>query len=413
MKITKSRYGEFTLRKHQKDILPTLYEADNYLLAWSMRLGKSLPVLIAAIRHKGNILIVCPAKAQAGWNDTITKGRFDNSRITVISQDSLHKIPKKKKFESVIIDEIHCYRAYSERFKLLRNFTKKASKVFGLTGTPIDRAGEELFYPIMLLDNGLKFGTNKTTFYRNWCYPVDKYNYALREGKREAFTNLIMRNADTMKADYKEPKSVVIDFDLTDIQEFYMSVLLNEGIPQFLKDTSIVYNKATIYNKILQIEGGFFLENGTVHTGIYTNKWRAFNDLAKRLKGKKVVWWYYYNCEKNVIATLLGNLGIRNEFYSDKSRREFQEGDLNAIIAHTRSASTGVDLSKGDAMVYCTVPVSGIDNQQSAARFSVSGSEETKTIYTLSANKGRSKELIKLMEKKKRIQKSFYNQHIE
>lgn len=405
--LIRRRYGEFVLKQHQHDILPVLDNADHYLLVWAMRMGKSLPALIAALKVPGNVLIVCPVKAIAGWKETISKGNFPEERVTVISQDSLHQLGRQK-FSSIIIDEIHCYRAYSSRFKLLRTYTQAAHKVIGLTGTPLDKAGLEFFYPMQLLDNGERFGTRKQAFLDFWGYQVDKYNYALREDKRGAFTNLIMRNADVQESNYLSPQVQKVYFGLTPEQEKCMTQLRKGDLPDWIKNREAVYNKAIIYNKILQLEGGFFIEDNITHDHIETTKWDTFRTLIESLRGKRIIIWVNYIYEKKLVKDILAEMGFKAKLYKEKTRQEFQNGHLDAIIAHTKSASAGVDLSQGEVMVFTTPTDSGINYQQSAARFCVEGGLDRKTIYFVIGKGGRSGEVMNLLSSKATVQELFY-----
>lgn len=127
------------LFKHQEQFMKE--NPDKALLAWEMRVGKSLPASIW-IDHPcrvGNTYIVTPKQNKKDWLDFKTKA-------TVLSKEEFKKLAKEiKNPTAIVIDEIHYFasplflRGRSQLATALYTLIKENPNmhVLGLTGTPI------------------------------------------------------------------------------------------------------------------------------------------------------------------------------------------------------------------------------------------------------------------------------------
>lgn len=126
-----------TLYQHQKDFL--LKNPNKSLLAWEMRVGKSLPasIWIDHPSRSGNTYIITPKQNKKDWIKFGTKA-------TVLSKEEFKKTIIKNP-TAIVIDEFHYFasplfiKGRSQLATKLYNLVKEYPDmhILGLTGTPI------------------------------------------------------------------------------------------------------------------------------------------------------------------------------------------------------------------------------------------------------------------------------------
>ena len=181
------------LRGYQKSAAAYLLATKRGMLAFSMRLGKSLTSL--AVIQKTNsypCLIVAPANLKLNWKAeilkvfenvsesdiTILKGRKSaedqhaDNKFVIVNYDILNfrlDELKKVKYKGIIADEFHyCGSPDSSRTKSLKALAKSVPYVIGLTGTPVQNHTKEM---ASLLDalGYIKYFGGKTAFLNRYC----------------------------------------------------------------------------------------------------------------------------------------------------------------------------------------------------------------------------------------------------
>ena len=75
-------------------------------------------------------------------------------------------------FDAVIIDELSSFKSpKAQRFKALRKYITRSSRVIGLTGTPAPNGLIDLWSQIYLLDSGERLGKTVTGFRERYFVP--------------------------------------------------------------------------------------------------------------------------------------------------------------------------------------------------------------------------------------------------
>ena len=138
-----------------------------------MRAGKTLPVckyISDWVKEFPNdpVLVVCPSDITDVWIAQLDELEVDREKYSIIGQGMLsHREPEefREEFDNpyklIVVDEIHGYREFSQRYKNLKYLSKNSCKRIGLTATPFDKNLQEMFYPIQWLDKGELLGTEQ------------------------------------------------------------------------------------------------------------------------------------------------------------------------------------------------------------------------------------------------------------
>lgn len=421
------------LRPDQRRILPTLLRESHFCLLWNMRLGKTLPVCIAAEVKGKNVLIVAPPKVLATgvWDKNLNiinaSDKFDiisSGRLTKEYEDQL----LTKDYDFVIIDELHQYRGNTQRTRILSKITSKADVVIGLTGTPFDKNLHEIFYPWKLLDGGELFGTNRTNFNNTYCMKEDPYDlrsdWVLRPEMYNLIVDAIKPNMDRVlkKEEIIEPETIIHNYNLTDTQkELYRDLDAREPI-EFFDDENVEFKGGVIKEKKYQLCSGFllhtflesdpsgklpYIEDKVVMRGIPTYKWDLFRELIEK-ETKKFVIWVRYIEEYRLVLENVGSKRVKR--FTPTSLKMLESGVLDGIVAHPRSAGVGVDISCADAAYFVTETPSNIDQSQARARLSVLGGTDRKTLHYMVAYEPQSKKLRNKMKEKRAKMETFLDE---
>lgn len=423
MKRNGLKYGRITLRPMQREIIPKIVERNYYCLSWSMRTGKTFPLLIAASLQGGNILIVCPPNCIPVWESAITKLEITNSYKIISSgkvgmpkyiQECLKYAPR-----TLIIDEIHQYRSFTNRFKGLMKIRRTAQFCYAATGTIIDKDFDEIFYIVQLLDEGELLGTNRSVFREKLCNPYkvgNRINWKMKPELEEAFKRLVFEFISVHRSDKVQPPQVLKHFyHLTKEQKELITDLekpVNRRKYQGrVNGENLLVEGAGRKQKILQITSGFWIGENETYRGIPTNKFGLLRDIFKNIIGKtKAIVWVRFIEEYHLVYTTLKDIRNINK-YNKANLEALNNGTLDTLICHPKSAGVGVDISVAQHALFLTESWSNVDSLQAKARLDSYEGKETKTIHYLLAHTRETLSTRQLMEKKEKKINDIYENH--
>ena len=410
-----------TLRPKQTEVIPKLLSSDYFCLCHVMRSGKSIPLALAAHLRGGKTLIVCPPRVFDSWGKTLSMLKIDTHMI-ILSSGVLHNKETVKRiiednFTTLIIDEIHQYRAYSKRFQGLMKIRKAVKYCYGATGTMFDKDYDELFYPIMLLDKGELCGTNRQTFREQLCKPIVKgtiTTWEMQIGHIRPFTQLMDRFIDRYNPEeVKRPYVKKYFYELTDLQKHWIKNLASrpedrEEIKE-VDGHNLFLEAVAAQQKIMQITSGFYLMDKDIRT-LKTNKFDLLVKLLNSFGKEQAVIWVRYKYEYTLVKEYVNKNceGRRAEIFNKKTFSLFEKNQFDTLIAHPKSAGVGIDISMAKHAVFITESLSNIDGQQAAARLSYFGGEDQKFIHYLLTETDHVLNTRKLMTKKEKKTLDFY-----
>lgn len=173
---------DYTLHEHQVRAVKHLQNNPRAGLFLPVGAGKTLSVLHTLTPDHLPALVVAPktvaehvwSEEPAKWRPDLTVGAavgspvrretavWSRADLTVISRDNLPwllSILKRSPYKTVVLDESQSFKAKSSaRWKAARAFTRKASYVWAMTGTPAGNGLMDLWAQVYLIDDGHRLG---------------------------------------------------------------------------------------------------------------------------------------------------------------------------------------------------------------------------------------------------------------
>lgn len=248
-KPMESEVINFTLLKHQENLLEKAKDQDAYFLMHSMGTGKTCSTLqllrYKCFQHKRLLrtLVICPLAVTINWSREIEmftkipkdsvkvlKGsgkkreqqlakaiynpatdRNDYPGIIIVNydalvSDSIFEQLKEWNPEVLILDEAHYLKNHkAQRAKQVEILSLKARYKYLLTGTPILNSPLDLFMPYKILDGGATLGKNfftfRSTYFMDsnaaWAHKDNHYpKFVVNPNRVEELNKLIYQKAD-------------------------------------------------------------------------------------------------------------------------------------------------------------------------------------------------------------------------
>ena len=392
-----------TLRDYQIPIVDKgvkcIQDTGWYFMVVGVRSGKTLMALrISKKLDKKHILIVCPPKVIPHWNEEM---EHEDVSYNIISIGQFNKkgagaayIKQYGVPDMLVFDEIHMIRHSSTRTRNIMALSKDVPCKLGFTGTPVDSSVLELFY-IMKYFTGKNspYGNNKLDFYL-------KYGKIKPQavGRREVSANDFTVNTHNFKQCLKHfhkntysflsdkikmPRQEFIAYRLTHYQQSMLKKLRNNiGILE-VDNENVELTALHKTSKAMQIASGFYIrQDESVETLGLSFKYAELLKLLNKHKTRIIIWTQFIY-EQTKILSLLENSEYSVCQFNEKNRIRFNAGEVDILLCHPKSASTGVNISGGEVSIYAGHVPNSIDLIQSMYRMSVYGDESEKIIYHL------------------------------
>jgi len=295
-------------------------------------------------------------------------------------------------FDMIVIDELSSFKSHqAKRFKTLRKYRPKASRVVGLTGTPGNLM--DLWAEIGILDMGERLG-RYIGGYRERFFLPDKrnqsiiYSYKPRAGAAEAIYSLISDICISMKAkDYLDmPKCLChrIEVQMDDQEKKLYGQMEEDMLLPFQEGDVDAVNAASLSGKLLQMANGAVYDENHEVRHIHDRKLDALEDLIESAGGQPVLIAYWYQHDLARIKERFQAVSL------DKSAdiQKWREGKIPIAAIHPASAGHGLNIqSGGHILIWFGLTWSLEFYQQCNARLWRQGQTETVMIYHI-INKG-------------------------
>ena len=216
--IDYTKYSHRPPLEHQKIAIEKLTGSKRFILADDMGLGKTTSTIIAALETGSKkVLIVCPASLKINWQREIENysdrpvfiaegKKFSTEHdFVIVNYDILKNFhdsdPKKKDeslllqsgFDLVILDEAHMIsNVQAQRTKIINSFTKKVSRVWLLTGTPMTSRPMNYYNLLNLIESPVA---------QNWKAYAIRYcqGFQFTAGKRKVWNVMGASNLEELR----------------------------------------------------------------------------------------------------------------------------------------------------------------------------------------------------------------------
>ena len=436
------------LTDDQHNAIDRLYEHDHTMLIAAMGAGKTITALTAIVElmretDMKRFIIFAPLKVAkyvwqqeaakwehtAGVNVTLCTGSPTQREqavkqarggggILVINFDNMawffDTFKRTHGFDGLLIDELSKLKAGGKGFKKMRPYLDSFKWRVGMTGTPCSEDFIGLFYQVMTLDGGARFGKNRKHFLLSYFYPTDYlgYKWDLQDGGAERITAKLSGLVYTVP-DYTHelPKlrhktvGVVLD---SDTLEVYADLQRTHVIdtPYGVQSAD---NAAVLSGKLEQIASGFLYCDDEFKERVGTTVFHHYKiTVCRNLVAKlntNVIICYWFEEELRRLKEAFPDAVELNEAGAMEA---WQRGEIKTLLLQPMSASHGIQLEQGgNTMIYIKPIWSNDIKSQCDARIWRKGQAKEVTIYEIVAVETVDEMIIDRVNGKKVFDKMF------
>lgn len=421
-------------------------------LFWDMGLGKSVVTLTAVsdlidLCEVSRVLVVAPKKvAESTWSGEAGKWEHlsalrvsrvlgtpaqrlaaldAKADVYVISRDNLVWLlsvtTPQNSFDMLVLDELTSFKSSTaKRFKAARRLSAIASRVVGLTGTPIPNGYADLWAEMCCVDLGARLGRYKTKYMDAYFTQIRHDNYVIREDLKAGADKVIRgKIADicmSLKAsDYLTLPAINIidDYILMPPQaEAKYKKLEREKVLVLTEELNqsreiIAVNAAALMNKLSQISNGAVYDDTGNVQEIHEAKIERLKEIIEAADSPVLVY-YQYKHDAARIMTALSNLRIEMLTSQDCLAR-WNRGELDVLLAHPLSAAFGLNMQAGGHYIVWFSTGWNLElYKQANARLHRQGQTKPVTVYNLVCRGTVDELCVAALQRKDNVQEALF-----
>jgi superfamily II DNA or RNA helicase len=356
------------LNQSQEDAVTHIYETGEALLVGQMGSGKTIVALTAMQELLDDsvvsrVLVFAPPAVVSGvwgheykeWSHTsgMTVGLAvgtPKQRLAVVADDSIQVVVMSydvmawffdsclMRFDMLVLDEITKIKGGGAGFKRMRKHIGDFKVRVGMTGTPVSESFEQIFYQVMALDGGCRFGRNKGNWLEKYfTADYNGYNWTIQD---DGATRILDKVDDLVVvlpdyADELPPLEVeYVEIDLDQVSRDYYNQFERDQVNQDVTAD----NAAILVGKLQQIASGFIYDDSGETIHIHDCKTAYLDDLSG-----PCIYVYQFAEELARLMTRYPDGVLYNR--ADDSLARFRDGSITRLFLHPRSAGHGLDLT--------------------------------------------------------------------
>jgi hypothetical protein len=297
------------------------------------------------------------------------------SNKVAISFESVWRITELLKWVDedtfIIVDEAHKVGVTSSKVtKFVMKLTKKTKYVRLLTATPVSNEKLENYYPLLFMLN--VFRKPKKEFEELFVIKQMRQMGSMRFMQIVGYQNehllndminsvavRFTRDKDYLPADYvyKTKKPAM-----------YNKLKKNRMYKADNGEVIELDNSSKLFNAMRCVSHGFLLG---INKQVSKEPFERLNQVLETHNDERVVIFYNYNVELEMLKQLLDKLKRPYSQYNGASKdlKAFKGKDNGVVLAHYKSASTGInDFVIANVTIYNSMPLESINYEQSKAR---------------------------------------------
>ena len=287
---------------------------------------------------------------------------------------------------TLMIDELSCLKANSQRTKAIIKARKYFKRVHALTGTPSPNSLLDLFYPLKVLDGGERLGKFITHFKNKW-FTSDYMGYTWTP-KENAHHEINSAIADICLVRRSEqhleiPSCDIIDCDVTlpaKVMKQYKA-LERQLVIQIQDKVVDAQSAATLVNKLAQFTAGIVYDEDGSEVHLHTAKHTALKKILAKHQPVLVLTRY-----RSEMAALLEAFP-EAEAFDEKRMDDWRAGKIPCFVANPASLSHGIDgiQDSCSVIVWMSLTYSLEQYEQTNARILRTGQDQNSSIYRIMA----------------------------
>lgn len=297
------------------------------------------------------------------------------SNKVAISFESVWRITELLKWVDedtfIIVDEAHKVGVTSSKVtKFVMKLTKKTKYVRLLTATPVSNEKLENYYPLLFMLN--VFRKPKKEFEELFVIKQMRQMGSMRFMQIVGYQNehllndminsvavRFTRDKDYFPADYvyKTKKPAM-----------YNKLKKNRMYKTDNGEVIELDNSSKLFNAMRCVSHGFLLG---INKQVSKEPFERLNQILETHNNERIVIFYNYNVELEMLKQVLDKLKRPYSQYNGASKdlKHFKDKDNGVVLAHYKSASTGInDFVIANVTIYNSMPLESINYEQSKAR---------------------------------------------
>ena len=295
-------------------------------------------------------------------------------------------------FEGVLIDELSKMKGGGKGFKKMRDKLNSFEWRVGMTGTPVSEDFEGLFYQVMTVDAGKRFGKNKQKYLQKYFYQADfqGYDFKLLPDGAERIVEAISDLTHTLPDYRHELPAITSSIHKVTLPEEAMSryrYLVKNGELDTQYGIQYCDNAAVLSGKLEQLASGmlYAVDDFGERIGkefIHSAKMDALEYfLAAVAEPVIICYWYQHELERlRALRPDAVNLGEKDAV------GRWNRGEIEVLLMQPMSASHGIELQFGGSLMIWLKPVWSNDlKSQADARLWRRGQSENVRIVEIVA----------------------------
>ena len=407
VEIDYTKYSHRPPLPHQKEAIEKLAGSKRFILADDMGLGKTTSTIIAALETGAErILIICPASLKINWEREIKN--YSNRPVyiaegknfsiehdfVIVNYDILKNFYDIKDKENsiiyqfnpdlIIIDEAHYVQnGQAQRTKLVNNFSKRADKLWLLTGTPMTSRPMNYYNLLSLVESPVA---------QNWMAYAIRYcqGYQFKAGNRKIWnvsgaSNLEELRDRTSKQVLRRLKEEVLDLPEKIITPVYLR-LKSKMYEALMGDYFNWYDNKKEESNSLTVQ---FSKLMKVRQVIAEEKINSTIELVQNIldQDKKVIIFTNFTETLHKIKDHFGKQAVYLDGSCSKPQRQyavdqFQENEkIKVFVGNLKAAGVGITLTAAEAVIMNDLSFVPSDHSQAEDRSYRYGQKSNVSVY--------------------------------
>lgn len=430
---------------YQKKSIDFILEHKRCGLLLDMGLGKTISTLIAVEEliysrmEIEKVLVIAPIRvAKSTWSGEIEKWdeiahlRYSiavgtpaerkaaleaAADIYIINRENVTWLVNNHHwdFDMCVIDELSSFKNnQSKRFKSLRKYIGRCSRVVGLTGTPAPNGLMDLWAQIYLIDQGERLGKTITQYRQRYfkpgrCNGYIVYDYVpLPDAENTIYSRIGDICISMSKEDYLEMQDEIfhdIAVELNPAEMNYYKRLEKDAIIELGQDDAVLAgNAAAACNKLQQIaNGAVYTENHDI-VSVHDHKLDVLEDLIESANGQPVIVFYQFRHDRKRIMKRFDTYEIN----SDEDIKKWNSGEIPILLAHPASIGHGLNLQYGGHIIIWFGLTWSLElYQQANDRLYRQGQDNTVLIYHIVSKGTIDERILKAVANKEKTQEAL------
>lgn len=297
------------------------------------------------------------------------------SNKVAISFESVWRITELLKWVDkdtfIIIDEGHKVGVTTSKVtKFVMKLTKKTEYVRILTATPVSNGKLENYYPLLYMLN--VFRKPKKEFEELFVVKQMRQMGSMRFMQIVGYQNEHLLNdmINSVAVRFKRDKDYFPEDYVLKTKKPAMYAKLKKNRMYKADNGEVIEldNSSKLFNAMRCVSHGFLLG---INKQVSKEPFERLNQILETHNDERIVIFYNYNVELEMLKQVLDKLKRPYSQYNGASKdlKQFKGKDNGVVLAHYKSASTGInDFVIANVTIYNSMPLESINYEQSKAR---------------------------------------------